>query len=129
MTEILKICAAALVVGVAAFLLREMGWRGAIAFSIFGTVALLSFLSDGLFTFVGSIKSLSETAGTSDMAKEILKIIGASYVFGISSDICLELGERALSSALTAVGKVEILLVTLPYFIKILEAATSLVSE
>ena len=128
MSEVFKICAAALVLCVAGFLLKEMGWRGAVAFSVFGAVALLSFLADGLFSFVKGVAAFTDETGVSDMAKEVLKVVGASYVFGISADICAELGERGISSALLTVGRVEMLLISLPYFLKIVEAATALVS-
>ena len=128
MSEVFKICAAALVLCIAAFLLREMGWRGAVAFSVFGAVALLSFLADGLFSFVKGVSAFTEKTGVSDMAKEVLKVVGASYVFGISADICTELGQRAVSAALVTVGRLEMLLISFPYFLKIIEAGAALVS-
>lgn len=127
MTEVIRLAACALVVGVAAFLLREMGWRGAVAFSVFGAVALLSFLSDGLTEILGSVSELGDIGGISEITKEILKVVLASYIFGISADICSELGEKALSAALVSVGRVEILLISMPYFVGIVKSAVGLV--
>ena len=127
MTDVLKIAAAAITTSVAAFLLREMGWRGAVAFSLFGAAVFLSFLSDGLGELGRGIGEIVSVAGVSEIAGEILKIVGASYVFGISSDICQDLGERTLSTALVTVGRVEILLIALPYFIRITRSAVELV--
>lgn len=127
MTEVIRLAACALVVCVAAFLLREMGWRGAVAFSVFGAAAFFSFLSDGLSEILGSVSEIGEIGGISEITKEILKVVGASYIFGISADICSELGEKALSAALLSVGRVEILLISMPYFIGIVKAAVGLV--
>lgn len=128
MTDVLRIAAAGIVIAVAAFLLREMGWRGAVAFSLFGLAAFLSFMAEGLSEVGGGVGRVARAAGVSEIAKEILKVVGVSYIFGIASDVCAEFGEKTLSSALVAVGRIEILLIALPYFVKITEAAASLVS-
>ena len=127
MTDVLKICAAALVVAVSGFLLREMGWRGAVAFSVLSAVVFFSFLSDGLSRLGASVSALAKLGGVGTVAKEILKLTGVSYVFGVCSDICADLGEKTVSSALEVVGRVEILLICMPYFIKIAEYAVGLV--
>lgn len=127
MTELIRISAAAILLAIAAYLLRELGWRGAIAFSVFGAAVFLSFLADGLKDAVGGITRVAEASGTLTLAGEILKVLGASYVFGIASDICRELGEKTTASALLAVGRVEIFLISMPYFIKIAEYAVGLV--
>ena len=127
MTEVIRLAALALVIGIAAFLLREMGWRGAVAFSVFGAAALLSFLSDGLSKFIDGVYEIGTLGGISEITKDILKVVGASYVFGISADICSELGEKALSTALTSVGRVEIFLISMPYFMGIVKSAVGLV--
>jgi stage III sporulation protein AD len=127
MSEILRICGAAILLGIAAFLLRELGWRGAAAFSVFGAAVFFTFLADGLSDVAGGISRISELGGMTELAGQIMKILGASYIFGIASDICADLGEKTVASVLVAVGRVEIFLIALPYFIKIAEYAVGLV--
>ncbi len=129
MTELLKICGGAIIVAVTAFLLREFGTRGAAAFSILGLVIFLGVLADGVKDTAAAVSGLADMAGVGVMAKEILKLTGVSYIFGISSDICAELGEKSLSLALLAVGRVEILLIVMPYFLEIVKYSTSLVGQ
>ncbi len=125
--EVMKICGAALICAVCAFLLREFGWRGTVAFSLIVLAVLAGVLADKLSELVKTAEVFSEYSGVGDVAKEILKITGVSYIFGISSDICSELGERSLSSILTAVGRIEIMLIAMPYFLKIIRYAAELV--
>jgi len=61
-----------------------------------------------------------------DYAKAIIKIIGAGYVFGIGADICRELGEVGVGSAVLVAGRIEIFAITLPYFKKILDIGAEL---
>ncbi len=127
MTEALRICAAALTVAVCGFLLRELGWRGAVSFSVVCAVIFLSFLSDGLSEMSKWLGSISKYGEIGAVAKEILKVTGVSYIFGVCSDIATELGEKSIATALTVVGRVEILLISMPYFFKIMEYAVALV--
>ncbi len=130
MTEaVMKICLGALVIAVCAFLLRELGWRGVPAFSVLSLAVFMGFASDGLSKLLSELTGLSETANISFAAKEIFKIMGASYIFGICSDICSELGEKNLASALSVAGRVEILLIVMPYFLEIVRYAAELVGK
>lgn len=125
--DIIKICSGALIAAVCGFLLRELGWRGAAVFSVLSIAVFLGLVADGLQTVTGGVFTLAERTGVGEIAKEILKVLGASYVFGICSDVCGELGERGLASLLTVVGRVEILLIAAPYFVKVTESAVMLV--
>ena len=53
-------------------------------------------------------------------------MLGVGYVFGIVSDICEEMGERGISSAVINAGRIEIFLLIFPYFKKILEMGIGL---
>ena len=50
----------------------------------------------------------------------MLKITGLSYLYSVTSEICSSLGEAGISRAVDTVGRVEMLLVALPYFKKII---------
>ena len=56
-----------------------------------------------------------------------LKIVGAGYLFGICSDIAAELGEPLVSKGLLTVGRVEILLIAMPYFVGAVQLGAELV--
>ena len=52
--------------------------------------------------------------------------MGLGYVFGFTSEICSELGEGVIASAVTAAGRVQIFLVAYPYFEKIIKLGVEL---
>ena len=119
----LEICFAGLVFAFSAVLLRNLGWRGAPVFAVVCFVFLLSDISI-YFSDIIKIYSVSEAVGES--ASAILKVIGIGYLFGISSEICRELGETSISLALTLVGRFEIIAVVLPFISELIALAVSL---
>jgi stage III sporulation protein AD len=118
---IFKACAVALVAAVCAVVLGELGWRGRGAFGVVSAVIVLSFATDGLSEIGTALGSFSFVGELGELAEASMKIIGIGYVFGIGSDVCRELGEGAVASALNLVGRIEILLVTAPFFKEISE--------
>ena len=114
MTDILRAAGIAVMAAVLVFLLREAGFRGAKIVGIIATVGLGAYA-------ISAVGELSHGFGAAYFGKEIeegaqlvLKIIGTGYVFGICADICRELGESGLATGVLAVGRVEILLLSLP---------------
>jgi hypothetical protein len=69
-----------------------------------------------------------EDTGIADAADKAIRAVGLGYVFGFTSDICNSLGESTLASLVTAVGRVEIFLLALPYFVKTIELGMELLS-
>ncbi len=106
------------------FLLKNLGFRSAPVFSCLCLVFILSELS---VYFSDIIKIYTDFAPLAEGAEALLKIIGSSYLFGISSDVCRELGEGGIASALSLLGKLEVLALALPYIKELLSLATSLV--
>ncbi len=127
--DVVKICASALIAAVCGILLRELGWRGAAIFSVLALVIFLGTLADGIYALSDDVTMISEEYGVGQTAREILKVIGASYLFGICSDVCSDLGERSIAGALTVVGRVEILLIVMPYFLEMIRNAATLVEQ
>jgi stage III sporulation protein AD len=101
-------------------LLREAGFKGA---KLIGIVTVLTVLGG----VVKGIERIATGLGVENFGPEIergvtyiLKIVGVSYVFGVSSDVCREIGEGGIASAMLTAGRVEILLLSLPVFREIL---------
>ena len=119
---ITELCAAALVAAFSAFLLRHLGWRGAPVFAALCFIFLISTLSRNF----SDIIKIFDTAAIGDSAAAILKIIGIGYLFGISSELCRELGESSIASALSLLGRFEIIAVVLPFISELISLALSL---
>ena len=123
---IVKACAVGIALAAAALLMREMGFRAAPVFAAICFIFVLSFIAENI-TSLGiddGILSLIGSAG--EEAGAVFKIVGVGYLAGISSDICLELGERSLSKAVSVAGRVEILAISLPFFSRLAEYGAEL---
>ena len=121
-----KICAIGLLGAILAAFLGELGFKNKRLVSLLTAIVLFGSLKDGIATYVERIVGLSEIAGIGDACLCSLKAVGLGYLFGFSSDLCEELGEGSVARAITVVGKVEIMLVALPYFEKTISLGVEL---
>ncbi len=124
---IARICSIALLAAVLGSLLSEYGFKGKKLFSVTACVVLLTLGCGLLGEAFGKINGFGALAGIGEAAGVAVKIVGAGYVFGISSDVCRELGEGGVANVLTLVGRLEIFVIVLPYITKILELGVELI--
>lgn len=118
---IFKACGIALLAAAVSVVLGELGWRGRGVFGVLSALIILSFAVDSLSALRGASGLISQASELGELGESAMKIVGIGYVFGIGSDVCRELGEGAVASALNVVGRIEILLVIAPFFKKIAE--------
>ena len=123
----LKLVGVALLLTVTAFLLRQLGWRGAPVFAVICAVLLLLEMADSLARIFSSVTLAGEAGGVSEPLGAALKTLGAGYLFGISADVCRELGESGIAKAVEVVGRVEIIAIVIPYFERIIEVGIELI--
>lgn len=117
----------ALLLAVSAFLLRQFGWGGAPVFAAVCAVVLLGEVSETLGSIFGFVTAFGETSSLSEPIEAALKALGAGYLFGISADVCRELGESGMAKAVEAVGRVEIIAIVIPYFQEIIKVGVELI--
>ena len=122
----LKISFAALLVAVLSSLLSELGFRHKKLFVTLSLVIVFSILGDGIAKILSSVHAISSAEGITDAAKSAVKAVGVGYVFGFVGDVCDELGERGLSSAVSLAARIEMFLLVLPYFEKIIHLGAAL---
>ena len=125
MSEAIRTVGVAVIAGFCALLLREAGFHGAklaSSVALIGIMGLALSLTAKLFLSLG----IDKLDGDAEWAvKMFIKLIGVGYVFGVGSDVCREMGEGGIASALLTVGRVEVLLICLPAFREILELGIS----
>lgn len=114
-----KVIAYTLITLFLGFILKELGFKGSKLVFLLGTVSLVGLSVIALGEAVSALPKVGEESA--EYAKAILKIIGVGYAFGICSDICAELGETSLGGAVTLFGRIEIVLISLPYIRRIVE--------
>ncbi len=127
MSEGMRLAAVPLILAFLVFMLREMGFRGAKPIAVVG-ITLLALAAAGRIgrLFEGlNFGGISETAG--ELTGAALKVVGVGYVFGFTADVCRDMGESCIASWVLAVGRVEILLLAMPYILRALELAGGMI--
>ena len=123
---IIKVCAIALTAGILGLILKELGFSGARLISVCTLCAVMLFAISRLGEVHTELVGIEKLGGVGGVVKDIMKIIGVGYLFGICSDICLDLGEVMLSKVLLTAGRIEIIILTIPTLKEILKMALNI---
>ena len=124
---ILDILGAGMILGISAFILRSFGWKGTPVFAVIASVVLISEASHILGNIFDSVSFLYNENGIRDGINAALKVLGLGYLFGISADVCRELGEAGIAKSVEVVGRVEIITVAVPFWKEIIETGVELI--
>ena len=116
----------ALFIAFMSFMLRSMGYEGSRLISVVGTVSLLCAVVLGVGRLMDSLPSELLSGKVAAVAEVSLRIMGVGYVFGIVADICRELGEVGLANAAQGLGRVEILMLSVPYITEVVGSAVKM---
>ena len=122
---IIEFLGAAILICICAFLLKSLGSRTAAVFSALCTVIILI---EGVGRVSGLLASLFGVipAECSDVIGACLKVVGAGYLFGATADVCRTLSETEIAKAVEVVGRVEIILIVLPFVKEIIDMGAEL---
>ena len=122
----LEFLGAAILVCICAFLLKALGTRAA---AIFSALCVVIILIEGVGRLSGIFSALFGTvfAEHTDILSACLKVAGAGYLFGVTSDVCRTLSEDGIAKAVEVVGRVEILLLVLPFIKEIIDMGAQLI--
>lgn len=116
---IMKLLAASVLCAALCAVLSELGFKGKRIFAAVALTLILCGAIGGASDMISSILGIAEGAGIGKLGKVALKVVGLGYVFGLCGDVCEELGERGIASAVTVAGRIEILVLVFPYFLEI----------
>lgn len=124
--SIFAVCGCALLAAVLILLLRE--WRSSLALPLRVAGALVLFLAAfSLFTPITMrISELFSVAGNSAVAPILFRALGIALVAEFTASLCRDLGESTLSAGVALFGKLEILLLALPFVDDLLSLAKEL---
>lgn len=126
MTGIMKLCGAAILAAAALAVLR--GVRKDISLFIVpaaGAVVLAGVLP-GVDKIVSFVRDASERGGITDYASVLLRAAGLAALTDITARICRSSGEESAASFVELAGKIEILVLSLPFISEILDLSLGL---
>ena len=123
---IFAVCSFALIAAILCALLREFGFRSVKVFASLCLVLLLCAIAEPLGELFSSVRGITDAAGVSEAADCALRAVGLGYIFGFTGDLCESFGEGGIASAVSMVGRVQIFLLALPYFEKVIDLGLEL---
>ena len=118
----------ALLSGILAQLLRQLGWRGVPVLACITLATLLSLYGESLSGLVSEIEILSRAGGIEQYAEGALKILAVGLLSGIISDMLTELGDGGLSKTVLIISRLEIIGIALPYLVEIIDTGLGLLA-
>lgn len=123
----LKIFGLALLGAFLAFTVKAFGWKGAPLVAVGAIVALLSLISAEVGKISQIFDTVSGVSGMKETTETLLKVLFVGYVSGISADVCRELGEAGIASAVHLCARIEVLIIISPLLLEILGLGLELV--
>ena len=123
---VLKLCMVALLIVTSTTVIRE--WKSDFLPLIrIGAIVLFGgLLIAGAKPLLSLIIDLGKSAGASQYIETVVKGLGIVILTQISADICRDSGEGTLATHIETVGKLELLLLSIPLIEEILATAQRL---
>ena len=125
MSDWVKVIAYVLITLFLGVLLKDLGFKGAKLVLLLGVVSVLG----GVVIYIGKMLSFMPEldSNAKEYAVAMLKILGVGYAFVICSDVCTELGELSLAGAVCIFGRIEIIMLSVPFIKTIVEKGIELI--
>lgn len=118
-----------LIVSMTALILSMLGYSGWRLVAVVGVVAIYLYLVRVVGDMLKGLGLLIGGVGVGDVADAALRLVGVGYVYGASAEISRTMGQSEVASALEVVGRVEILAISMPYLLSIIEAVTGYIAN
>ncbi len=126
--SIVQTSAISLLLALLAFGMKEAGVKGHGFVLLFSGVWLLIPILYRIVDLKDELVALSGVGESLPMTGAILKILGVGYLVHMAAEGCRESGAPALAAKLELCGKLEILLLCLPYIRELLAVAIGAIS-
>lgn len=127
--DIAAIVGLGLVATVLAVLLRQYKPEYAMLVSIMAGVVILFVALAYLSPMLGELgKLLSRAGADAEMTGILLKALGICYITQIASDSCRDAGETAIAAKLELAGKLAVVALSLPLFLKLTDIVLMLLA-
>lgn len=121
MSELYRLCGAAIIALCAVFVLRQTGSQGAELVTVFFGVLAVSHMALRLEQTVRQLAALAQGSSVDGYFKLLLKAAGMAFVTDITSELCRSASAPSLGTYVELFGRCEILLCALPLAGELLE--------
>lgn len=124
-----KLCGAAMLCAVAAFLLRYLKKEFELPMTLAGSVLLLvsaCAMAQPIAEYMTELIGASHLVG--DAANTLLRAFAIAMMTKLAADLCREMGTPSVASSLETAAKFEIIILTLPLISSVIESVRELFS-
>ncbi len=128
MSTILQICGAAVTAAVCAMILKKMRPGPTVAVSVAALILIFLLAVNKYGSAVLTVSALIKKNGFEKYGELMLKALGIGITVKIASDICRDCGEESIAGGVELAGKLEILLLCIPFAVELLTLSSELVS-
>lgn len=125
-TELVRVCALALVCAIGALILKGINSQSVSALRICGIVVVFGMAIAAAGTIFSQTAALIDVSTVGDYAVRMLKALGLAMLSGIGADICRDCGENTVASGVETVGNLSILSLCIPLFSELIGYAQAL---
>lgn len=127
--DIFAIVGMAMVCCVLCLILKQTRPEYAMITAIGGGILIFIVILSQLTQVFDAVKELSKTAQINESyIKAIIKALGICYITSFGSDACCDAGQTALAGKLELLGKVMVVIISLPIFDELIKIVFSLIS-
>ena len=128
MSMILQICGTAVTAAVCAMILKKMRPGPTVAVSVAALILIFLLAVNKYGSAVLTVSALIKKNGFEKYGELMLKALGIGITVKIASDICRDCGEESIAGGGELAGKLEILLLCIPFAVELLTLSSELVS-
>lgn len=124
--NVLTVCGFGLCAAMIAFLLKQTDSRFSPAVTALSGAVMLGYIIVNVMPAFHFMRTIANENGAGTYFAVAVRSLGVSLVCQLSSEICRDLGENAVSGRIELAGKAAIILMSLPLVEKLLEEAKEL---
>ena len=126
---VFKVCGIAAISSMLILLIKKWGGELAVTLKIAAGLTLAAICFGGvspIIAYVHSLETLGEIGGITESVEFMLQILAVAIVSHVSATICRDCGENSLGGYVELGGKIEIIVLSLPWVEKIIEMTIEL---
>lgn len=128
MMTLYRICGVALISAVSMLVVKNTSQKAFPIVGILSFILIFSAVISKVRDVAEPIRALANASGVTPYGILMLKALGIGLIVHVASDICCDLGSESLGHGVELAGKIEILLLCLPFILEMTEAVKELLS-
>ncbi len=128
MSESIKLCAIGIAFAIICVLIKQYRTEFLVPTRLAAIILIAGMIIILVAPVLEFLKNLMEQALHYDYLEIIVKSLAIAYITHISSELCRDCGENGIATGIETVGKIEIIILSLPLINKMISMSEELIS-